>query len=103
MIRDTSRDGVVYLFSFVDIDSAQAFLRDEVERGTKMDTMFLYWAVQVRREIDRSGKLTLTPSTAPGVGGYEAPAEAFENDGWVVQEAPEVERVPRNPWGILGR
>ena len=55
MISDTSRDGVVYLFSFVDIDSAQEFLRDEVERGTKPDTMFLYWAVQVKREVDRWG------------------------------------------------
>ena len=99
MIRDTSRDGVVYLFSFVDIDSAQAFLRDEVERGTQLDTMFLYWAVQVKREIDRWGKLTLTPSTPPGVAAYEPDAETPESDGWVVREAPEVERAPAKPAG----
>ena len=38
MISDVSRDGVVYLFSFVDIESAQTFLRDEEERGTHPDT-----------------------------------------------------------------
>jgi hypothetical protein len=98
MIRDTSRDGVVYLFSFVDIDSAQAFLREEVERGTKPDAMLFYWAVQVKREIDRWGKLTLTPSTPPGVAAFEPEAEAAENS-WIVREAPVAERAPAKPAG----
>jgi len=99
MIRDTSRDGVVYLFSFVDIDSAQTFLREEVERGAKLDTMLLYWAVQVKRELDRCGKLTLTPSTPPGVAACEPAGEAPESNGWVVQEAPVTEKAPTKPLG----
>jgi len=99
MIRDTSRDGVVYLFSFADIDSAQAFIRDEVERGTKPDAMLFYWAVQVKREIDRWGKLTLTPSTPPGVAAFEPEAEAAESDSWIVREAPVAERAPAKPAG----
>ena len=99
MIRDTSRDGVVYLFSFVDMNSAQTFLRDEVTRGTKLDAMLLYWAVQVKRETDRWGKLILTPSTPPGVAAYDPEVEGFENDGWAVQEAPVAERAPAKPAG----
>ena len=99
MVRDTSRDGVVYLFSFVDIDSAQAFLRDEVERGTNPDAMLLYWAVQVKREIDRWGKLTLTPSTPPGVAAFEPEVEAGESDSRIVHETPVAERAPVEPAG----
>ena len=97
MISDTSRDGVVYLFSFVDIGSARAFMRDEVERGTQPDTMFFYWAVQVKREIDRWGNLTLTPSTPPGITASGAESDLFESDGWVVQEAPEIDSAKAVP------
>ena len=99
MIRDTSRDGVVYLFSFVDIESARAFMRDEVERGTKPDAMLFYWAVQVKRQIDRWGKLTLTPSTPPGVAAFEPEAEAAESNSWIVGEAPVAERAPAKAVG----
>jgi hypothetical protein len=61
-----TRDGVVYLFSFSDIDSAQAFLREEVEHGTDLASMMLYWAVPVRMEADPWGKMMLTPSLPPG-------------------------------------
>ncbi len=66
MIRDVTRDGVVYLFSFSDIESAQAFLREEVQHGTDLAAMMLYWAVPVRMEADPWGKMMLTPSLPPG-------------------------------------
>jgi hypothetical protein len=97
MIRDTSRDGVVYLFSFVNLESAQTFLREEEARGTNPDAMLFYWAVQVKREIDRWGKLILTPSTPPGVAAYEREGETPESDGWVVREELVAERAPAKP------
>ncbi len=66
MIRDLRRDGVVYLFSFSDVESAQAFLRDEVQHGTDLGSMMLYWAVSVRMAADPWGKMRLTPSLPPG-------------------------------------
>ena len=67
MIRDVTRDGVVYLFSFSDIESARAFLREEVQHGTDLASMMLYWAVPVRMEADPWGKMMLTPALPPGM------------------------------------
>lgn len=81
MIRDVTRDGVVYLFSFSDIDSAQAFLREEVQHGTDLASMLLYWAVPVRMEADPWGKMMLTPSLPPGTI-QDSPAPSPASDMW---------------------
>ena len=99
LIQDNRHEGVVFLFSFVDISSANEFMREEVEHGTPADAMNLYWAVQVRRELDRSGKLTLTPSTPPGVVASALEEETPESDGWVVRETPVVESATSKPAG----
>jgi hypothetical protein len=90
LIRDTLRDGVVYLFSFTDMAAAQKFLRDEVERGTKLSAMMLYWAVAIKKETDRWGNTVLTPSTPFGEAAPEDPDDVADvgTDGWVVQQDP---------------
>jgi hypothetical protein len=72
MIRDHVRENIVYLFSFTDIESATAFLREEIRHGIDLGAMMLYWAVPVRMAADPWGKMILTPSVAPGM---ERPAE----------------------------
>jgi len=92
MVRDLRRDGVVYLFSFSDIDSAQAFLRDEVQHGTDLGAMMLYWAVPVRMAADPWGKMMLTPSLPPGAVEKVEP-EASAGDMWTPSPttlAPEI-------------
>jgi len=87
MIRDLRRDGVVYLFSFSDAESAQAFLRDEVQHGTDLGSMMLYWAVSVRMAADPWGKMRLTPSLPPGtLQNVELDAPAA--DMWTLAPAP---------------
>jgi hypothetical protein len=87
MIRDLRRDGVVYLFSFSDADSAQAFLRDEVQHGTDLGSMMLYWAVPVRMAADPWGKMTLTPALPPGTL-ENVDLEAPDTDMWTLPPAP---------------
>jgi len=95
MIRDVTRDGVVYLFSFVDMEPAQAFLREEVRHGTDLGVMMLYWAVPVRLTADPWGKMVLTPSVPPGTV-YDVETEVPSNDVWSPPPAPlamEIERL----------
>jgi hypothetical protein len=87
MIRDLRRDGVVYLFSFSDAESAQAFLRDEVQHGTDLGSMMLYWAVSVRMAADPWGKMRLTPSLPPGTL-QNVELDASAADMWTRPPAP---------------
>jgi hypothetical protein len=50
IIRDPSQPEVAQLFSFVEMDAAQLFLRQEVEAGLDLGQVMVYWAVSV--EID---------------------------------------------------
>ena len=94
MVRDLRRDGVVYLFSFTDIDSAQAFLQDEVQHGTDLGSMMLYWAVPVRMAADSWGKMSLTPALPPGAT-QDVEFEAPDADMWTLPPAPPASEVPQ--------
>ena len=86
MVRDLRRDGVVYLFSFTDIESAHAFLRDEVQHGTDLASMILYWAVPVRMAADSAGQMSLTPSAPPGFApDVQAEADTVAADMWAAR------------------
>jgi hypothetical protein len=87
MVRDLSRDSVVYLFSFTDIESAQAFLRDEVQHGTDLGSMMLYWAVPVRMAADPWGKMILTPAVPPGAT-QNVELDAPLSDIWTLPPVP---------------
>jgi hypothetical protein len=92
MIKDAHRVDVVYSFSFVDIESAQAFARDEVGNGTDLGQITLYWAVPVRLATDARGETMLTPSVPPGAVSEEG-IETETIDMWAAQKEPAVENV----------
>ena len=95
MIRDVTRDGVVYLFSFVDMEPARTFLREEARHGTDLGVMMLYWAVPVRLTADPWGKMVLTPSVPPGTV-YDVETEVPSKDVWSPSPTPlamEIERL----------
>src|SRR5438093_4787102 len=90
MIKDAQRVDVVYSFSFVDRESAEAFVHDEVENGTDFGQVTVYWAVPVRLVTDALGRSMLTPSVPPGVVAAEE-TEAETADMWAAQKEPAVE------------
>src|SRR5438034_7323713 len=92
MIKDAQRVDVVYSFSFVDRESAEAFVHDEVENGTDFGQITVYWAVPVRLVTDALGRSMLTPSVPPGVVAAEE-TEADTADMWAEQEERAVEPV----------
>ncbi len=64
LIRDTYR-GVVYPFSFADLDSAHEFVRHEIERGLDIQHVMLYWALPARLEADFWGRASISPASPP--------------------------------------
>ncbi len=92
MIKDAQRVDVVYSFSFVDRESAEAFVHDEVENGTDFGQITVYWAVPVRLVTDALGRSMLTPSVPPRVVAAEE-TEADTADMWAAQEERAVEPV----------
>ncbi len=67
LIRDERRSGVVYMFSFGEMEAARGFLRDEVAKGLLLDSVMLYLASTVSIETDARGRLRLNPETAPNL------------------------------------
>ena len=92
IIKDAQRVDVVYSFSFIDIESAQEFVRDEVESGTDAEQITLYWAVPVRLVADARGTSMLRPSVPPGVA-VEEESEAETADIWAAHDEPAAEPV----------
>jgi hypothetical protein len=67
LVRDYERPGVVNLYSFVDMETANAFIRSEAMRGLPLQTVLLFWAEPVSlngdvREYD--GPATASPGPA---------------------------------------
>jgi hypothetical protein len=94
IINDAQRTDVVYSFSFVDIESAQAFVDDEVVHGTEPDQIKLYWALPVRLLTDANGKTILSPSVPPGVE-HEADTEVEPIDRWAAHDEPPVDQIAK--------
>ena len=92
IIKDAERADVVYSFSFVDIESAQEFVRDEVDSGTDAEQITLYWAVAVRLATNAQGQSMLRPSVPPGVV-VEEESEAETADIWAAHDEPAAEPV----------
>jgi hypothetical protein len=64
LIRTSAESDVVYVVSFVDIESGESFARFEVKRGLDVGLVMIYWAAHV--EIDQTGAgFTLSPSEPP--------------------------------------
>jgi hypothetical protein len=65
LIRDRRRPGLVYTFSFVDIDSAYDFIRHEMRAGLDLAQASIFWAVPAEATADSWGQITVTPSRPP--------------------------------------
>jgi len=67
LIRTRENSGVVYVVSFVDIESAQSFARFEARRGLHPQLIMIYWAVIVNIRQELEG-VTIFPSCPPALG-----------------------------------
>lgn len=65
LIRDPSRNGFVFPFSFSQMGAAEDFLRQEIRRGVDASLVSLYWAAPVRTQIDARGNIYLEPALPP--------------------------------------
>lgn len=91
LIRDPARPGVVYPFSFVDMESAQAFLRLEARRGLNPGHVAVYWAAPVTIEPDDLGVARLSPEAPPPTVQGKPPAEPASHAESTVMPAKETE------------
>jgi hypothetical protein len=65
LVRDDALDDVVYPFSFVDMDEANAFVRFEMQRGVDPNLMQVFWAVPVQLAVTADGGIRVFPDRAP--------------------------------------
>lgn len=89
LIRDAEKTGIVYLFSFVDNEGAQDFVRSETESGIDLDSVLVYWAAPIRIDADDAGSVRLTPEFPPAVGDpyHDDCIDQFTNEQF--NEVPE--------------
>ncbi len=89
LIRDGKDPGLVCPFSFMDMEAALAFLREEAQRGLDMALVQMYWAVPVTIESPQPELICFNPATPPVVRGL-----ATATDGSTVEESPSSEAAP---------
>ncbi len=77
LIRAQAGSDLVYVVSFLDIESAFSFTRFEVRRGLHLGNVMIYWAAfaQLREEFDG---VSITPEFAPPTENYIPPSPVFE-------------------------
>src|SRR5438552_3979472 len=66
LIRSEEGSDLVYVVSFVDIESAQSFARFEVKRGMHLGLILIYWASMVNVVLT-DDKVQLVPERPPRV------------------------------------
>lgn len=78
LIRAQIDSDLVYVVSFLDIESALSFTRFEVRRGLYLGNVMIYWAAfaQLREELDG---VSITPEFAPPTENYVLPAAPREH------------------------
>lgn len=95
LVRDAAKPGVIYPFSFVDMDSAQAFARQEVEKGLGLDSVLIYWAATVRMERDAWGTLQVSPDSPPARARHRMPLPIIASPEPAAEPMPpSVEAAP---------
>ena len=65
LVRDDAFEDVVYPFSFVDMDEANAFIRFEMQRGVDPNLIQVFWAVPVQLAVTADGGIRVFPDRAP--------------------------------------
>jgi len=90
LIRASQNADVVYVVSFLDIESAHSFTRFEVRRGLDLGNVLIYWAAlaQVREEL--SG-VTIIPQEAPLTQAISQPV--IRNQAAVAPPRPAAPRI----------
>jgi hypothetical protein len=100
LIRSQPDSDLVYVVSFLDIESALSFTRFEVRRGLHLGNVMIFWAAfaQVREELEG---VTITPEFAPPTENYVPPAihteppPAPQQAASVAVAEPEPEVIPQ--------
>lgn len=119
LIRDPLRAGSVQLYSFIDMTTAQAFVRSEVKAGLDPGLVMVYWAATVGLEAPSlldapplapeprpAAPMVLRPATAGAAAGVgRAPACAPDTWRTEAKAAPRGERAAgrRTSPGLLAR
>ncbi len=77
LIRAQPDSDLVYIVSFLDIESAFSFTRFEVRRGLPLGNVMIYWAAfaQLREELDC---ISISPPFAPPTENYVLPVHTYE-------------------------
>jgi hypothetical protein len=98
LIRDTKRRGLVYTFSFVDLDTAYDFVREEMKAGLDLNRTAIFWAVPAEATADSWGKITVSPSKSPTFGPANLVAPDHQPNGTQLHsdETPPG-RLPEEP------
>ena len=82
LVRDPDRGGVVHLYSFVDMETANAFIRSEGMRGLGLEHVLLFWAEPVTLPAPEEAHAAAAPSQP-----IPAPVQQW-------QARPETARAP---------
>jgi len=65
LVRDASRAGIVNLYSFVDMESACAYVQQEGAQGLDLRLVLVYWAAPVELTLTDQPAVPLEDSPAP--------------------------------------
>jgi hypothetical protein len=96
LIRAKPDSDVVYVVSFLDIESALSFTRFELRRGLHIRNVMIYWAAftQVREELDG---VSIIPAVAPPTVAGVAPFSPDPGLAPAGQPAPEASVAVAEP------
>src|SRR6266540_5193393 len=89
LIRSAEGSDLVYVVSFVDIESAQSFARFEVKRGMHLGLMLVYWASMVNVVLTNDG-VQLVPELPPLVHGRPLNAKGRTAESRKLRPSPEL-------------
>jgi hypothetical protein len=73
LIRSAAGSDVVYVVSFVDLESAESFARFEVKRGLDIGLVMIYWAALITVHEGADG-ISLTPAEPPTCAAFQPEA-----------------------------
>jgi hypothetical protein len=102
LIRSADASDTVYVVSFVDLESADAFARFEAKRGMNLGFFLIYWAEIVNIEAGEHG-VRLTPEAPPRAGAAVSRLAAAPISRPAPRRPPRSRRAVPGPEPILRR
>lgn len=73
LVQHPDHPDSVYPFSFVDMDTANRFIRQESKRGLDLRSVSVYWGAFAKLEQHPNGAVAITPATPPAPAATVAP------------------------------